>query len=396
MFDSLELLPPDPILGLIEKYAADNNPNKIDLGVGVYKNEQGDTPVLAAVKQAEQIVHQQQTSKSYIGPAGDPGTNRAVQCLLFGEDHDALKTNRVTTFQTPGGCGALSLAAELVKQANSGATVWVSNPTWGNHLSLLGQAGLKIAQYSYYNNQIHAVDFDAMMANLEQGKSGDILLLHGCCHNPCGADLNHDQWQAVAELASTRGITPLIDIAYQGFGEGINEDAYGIRLLADQLPELLVAASCSKNFGLYRERAGSLSVLTNNAAQGEAAFSQLAHISRCIYSMPPSHGAAIVGTILQDQHLNNQWQAEVAEMRDRINRLRSELVQQLNNKGAAQDFSFITKQHGMFSFLGISADQVRRLADEYSIYMVGSSRISIAGINSRNIDYLTDAIVSIL
>jgi len=396
MFENLPQLPADPILGLMDAFRNDSNPNKIDLGVGVYKTEQGATPVLESVKLAERDILELEQTKLYIGPAGAAEFGTAIQSLLLGENHPALADNRVSTLQTPGGCGALRVAAELVKKASPDAVIWVSDPTWGNHIPLLGDTGLQIKTYPYYDVANHGVNFDAMLETLAQAKAGDLVLLHGCCHNPSGADLSQQQWQAVTQLASEKGFTPFIDIAYQGFGTGIEDDAYGVRLMAEQLPELLIASSCSKNFGIYRERVGSVIVIAKNAEQARANGSQLARIVRGIYSMPPSHGAAVVAHILNNDNLRQHWLGELDSMRQRIFQLRGQLLAQLNKKDASSDFSFITQQSGMFSFLDISPAQVQRLRDEFSIYMTGDSRINVAGVNSHNIDYLSSAIVSVL
>lgn len=396
MFESLELLPPDPILGIMAAHRNDPNPQKIDLGVGVYKDEQGNTPVLQSVKQAEQQIFNEENSKSYLPPAGNPDFIGGVQRLLFGENHNAYKENRIATVQSPGGCGALRLGADFALRCNPQATVWISDPTWSNHIPLLGNAGLKLERYPYYDNNEHGIKFDQMTATLKQAKKGDLVLLHGCCHNPCGADLSHDQWQTIADMAEQQGFIPYIDIAYQGFGNGLEEDAYGLRLMAERLPEVIIASSCSKNFGIYRERVGALSVVASSAESAKISCTQMENIARGIYSMPPSHGATAVSLVLENQELNTLWLEELAEMRDRINSLRTLLVDKLREKNASQDFSFIERQRGMFSFLGITPAQVQQLREEYSIYMVDSSRISIAGINQSNIEYLTDSIVAIL
>ncbi|EGG99063.1 Aspartate aminotransferase [gamma proteobacterium IMCC2047] len=396
MFENLSQLPDDPILGLMVTFKEDRNPNKIDLGVGVYKTEQGETPVLKSVKQAERELLEQEKTKLYIGPAGAPEFTSAIEKLVLGDNHPALASQRVSTLQTPGGSGALRVAAELAKKGNPNATIWVGNPTWGNHIPLLSDAGLQIKTFPYYDVASHGVDFDGMMEALAQAKTGDLVLLHGCCHNPSGADLSPQQWQAVTELASQQGFTPFIDIAYQGFGTGIDEDAYGVRLMAENLPELLIASSCSKNFGIYRERVGSVLALSKNSTQAQACSSQLARIVRGIYSMPPSHGAAVVAHILQNDTLRQQWLDELNTMRERIFNLRGQLLEQLTTKGANSNFSFITQQSGMFSFLDINPEQVQRLRDEFSIYMTGDSRINVAGVNRDNIDYLSSAIASVL
>ncbi|MBR9910953.1 MAG: aspartate/tyrosine/aromatic aminotransferase [Gammaproteobacteria bacterium] len=390
MFEQLKALPTDPILGLSAAFARDENPDKIDLGVGVYKTEAGDTPVLDTIKVAEARLLQTETSKSYQGMAGNMAFNQALQALIFG---DLATDSRVNTLQTPGGCGALRVGAELINRARPGANIWVSSPTWANHIPLLGSAGLKFKEYPYYDAGRRALDFDAMYNCLAQVPAGDVVLLHGCCHNPCGADLSNEQWQAVASLAEQQGFTPFIDLAYQGFGDGIEQDAYGVRLLAATLPELMVASSCSKNFGLYRERTGALSVMGTNTASSGVAFGQLQNIARGIYSMPPAHGASLVQIVLEDSQLRRQWSDEVAAMRTRIKQLRQDLAAALADCG---DFDFITRQRGMFSFLGLSEAQVVKLREEHSVYMVGSSRINIAGINSANLANLAGAIKAVL
>ena len=396
MFEQLEVLPADPILGLMTLFKRDSNPNKVDLGVGVYRDEQGHTPILASVKAAEQRHCDAEDTKAYLGPTGTEGFVHGMQGLLFGHGHGVLRDGRAVTVQTPGGCGALRAAAELIGRCNPDTTIWVSDPTWANHIPLLGDAGLTIREYPYYDYAAKAIRFDEMLAALAQAQAGDMVLLHGCCHNPCGADLDRDQWQAVAELVVQRGITPFIDIAYQGFARGLEEDAYGIRLLADTAPELFVASSCSKNFGLYRERVGSVSLVAADAARADAARSQLLSVIRGIYSMPPAHGGAIVDVILNDDDLYRQWTGELGEMRDRINDLRRTLVDTLNRKGAAGRFDFIARQQGMFSFLGVTPEQVQRLQREFGIYILASSRVNVAGLNSRTMDYVTDAVMAVL
>jgi aspartate aminotransferase len=364
--------------------------------VGVYKNELGQTPVMRAVKQAETRLLANQQTKTYVAPAGQDSFNHLIAGLIFGDAlRDQLGGRRVT-FQTPGGCGGLRLGAEFLQKVKPGAKILVSDPTWANHIPLLGEAGLQISKYPYYDYQNHAIRFDAMMDSLATAGQGDLVLLHGCCHNPCGADLDEQQWQAIAALAHKNGFTPFVDLAYQGLGDGIVEDTYGVRLLAETLPELVVVSSCSKNFGLYRERTGSLTVISGNAASAKAAGSQIASIARSIYSMPPDHGAAVVIEILGDSTLNADWETELTEVRNRINGLRTELVNALAAKGIDRDFSFIQREKGMFSFLGLSVDQVHSLINNYSIYLVDSSRINIAGINHSNLDYLADSIKQVL
>ncbi|MDE0980925.1 MAG: aspartate/tyrosine/aromatic aminotransferase [Gammaproteobacteria bacterium] len=396
MFQSLPALPADPILGLMASYRADSNPKKIDLGIGVYKNETGDTPVMTAVKKAEGMILDSQTTKSYVGPTGAAGYNAIVAELLLGKSlNDSLGKRRVTV-QSPGGCGGLRLAAEFIKSANPDATVWVSNPTWANHVPLLGSAGLKIAEYPYYDYDSHSVKFDAMIECLSKIDSGDIVLLHGCCHNPCGADLNQEQWQQVRDVALKQGFTVFIDLAYQGLGDGLEEDVYGTRLLAESLSELIVVSSCSKNFGLYRERTGAMTLICDSDAAATVATTQIAGAARAMYSMPPDHGAAIVQLILSNDVLRKEWDAELTEMRDRINGLRAQFVKQIQSIGIGQDFSFIEREKGMFSFLGVNVDQVQTLVNDYSIYLVNSSRINVAGINDSNIKYLANSLATVL
>lgn len=396
MFETLPLLPADPILGLSAAYQQDTNPNKVDLGVGVYKNDAGLTPVMAAVKAAERLRLEQENTKAYTNPAGYPGANEAVAGLIYGADHAAVSGNRVRTIQTPGGCGALRAAAEFIQRAKPGATIWVSNPTWANHIPLLSSAGLKLREYPYYNYATHSLDFEAMQATLSEIPAGDLVLLHACCHNPSGADLSPEQWQEVARIAQNRGFVPFIDMAYQGFGEGLDEDAYGIRLLAESVPELVVAASFSKNFGLYRERAGTLSLVLANEAQASAAMSQLLSVTRGLYSMPPAHGSAIVDIILHNSELTRQWQEELGQMRQRIQNLRTGLVTSLNQRQDERDFSFIAHERGMFSFLGLNVEQVHRLKNEFSIYMTDTSRISVAGLTVEKMGYVSEAIAQVL
>lgn len=396
MFETLDRLPPDPILGISAAFRDDPDPDKIDVGVGVYKDEQGNTPVLDSVRRAEQRLLEAEDSKTYAPPCGDPAFLQCYEGLVFGEDHPALADGRVSSAQTPGGCGALRVAAELVLRGNPRATVWVGTPSWNNHQPLLGNSGLAIREYPYYDYDNHAVRFDDMISSLEKVGEGDLVLLHACCHNPTGADLSREQWQALAELASRNGFTPFIDMAYQGLADGLAEDAYGVRLFAEQLPELIVVGSCSKNFALYRERTGCLSIVGKNAGQAQTNNSQVASVIRGIYSTPPTHGASIVSTILNDDELAGLWYSELTEMRERMKSLRRLLVDSLTKHGVERDFSFINHQRGMFSFLDISPEQVRRLREEHSIYMLESSRISIAGINKQNVDRLALGIAAVL
>ncbi|MGV3590205.1 MAG: aromatic amino acid transaminase [Gammaproteobacteria bacterium] len=396
MFQAIERRPPDPILGLSAAYKQDTNPNKVDLGVGVYKDEAGNTPVMSAVKKAEQTLWNVEDSKSYIAQAGPDLFIKHVGELVMGAGHKAIADKRVATVLAPGGSGSLRVAAEFVSRNFPGTKIFVSDPTWNNHVPLLGSAGLKLELYPYYDYGTHKIKFDEMMSKLKEAKKGDLVLLHGCCHNPCGADLNREMWNAMVEAAQKQGFTPFIDLAYQGLGDGLAEDAYGLRLMAEKLPEVIVAASMSKNFGLYRERTGAVMVVAENASSAEASNSQILTTAREMYSVPPAHGAYLVSTILDDAALKKEWDAELTEMRNRINGLRAELVRKLKAKGVQRDFSFIQNEKGMFSFLGLTTDQVKRLINEFSIYLVGSSRINVAGLNSKNIDYTVDAIAAVL
>jgi len=394
MFETLPALPPDPILGLMVAFRDDPNRNKVDLGVGVYRNDDGKTPILDSVLSAQIRHNDAETTKSYIGPPGEPGFNDSIQTLLFGDQHVALADKRVSSAQTPGGCGGLRVAAELINRARPSARIWVSDPTWANHVPLLGDAGLSIETYPYFNRTTSSLRFDEMMDRLGTVATGDLVLLHGCCHNPCGVDLDKSQWHALTELALQQGFTPFIDLAYQGLSEGLEDDAFGIRLMAEKLPELLVASSCSKNFGLYRERVGSLVIVSPSSSASDTILSQMLSVIRGIYSMPPNHGGAIVKTILSDPELKQQWRTELTEMRDRINNVRNQFATKLATRLTHDRFNFIPRQRGMFSFLGIDQEQIARLREEYSIYMVDSSRINIAGLNTHNIDYVCDAIAA--
>ncbi|NKF52682.1 aspartate/tyrosine/aromatic aminotransferase [Shewanella sp. WXL01] len=396
MFNALTALPADPILGLLTQYRNDNHPQKIDLGVGVYKDPQGNTPILDCVKNAEQLRTDSETTKVYIGPTGSEQFNQLMSQLAFGSDHSALLADRVRTVSTPGGTGALRVAAEFIKQCNPDATIWVSDPTWANHTGLFEAAGLTVKTYPYYDYDSKTLKFEQMTNALKQVSKDDVVLLHACCHNPSGMDLTNAQWDEVIAIATQQGFTPLIDMAYQGFGDGIDDDAYGVRKMAQAVENMILCSSCSKNFGLYRERIGACTLVASNTAVANTAFSVLLYVIRCIYSMPPAHGAALVETILGTPALKQQWIDELTVMRDRINGNRQMLVDKLIENGVDHDFSFIAKQKGMFSFLGINAAQVKQLKQEHSIYMVDSSRMSIAGISEANVDYLAKSIKAVL
>jgi aspartate aminotransferase len=377
-------------------FRADESKSKVDLSVGVYQDESGATPILECVRRAEHEILEGQTTKSYVGITGNAGFNAGMQALIFGSGNSVIENQRVATIQAPGGSGGLCVAAHLLHRARAGTRVHLSNPSWPNHRPLLTLAGLELEDYPYYDQRTHRVDFDAMVEAVERVESGDVLLLHGCCHNPCGADLSRDQWRELAGLCACRGVVPFIDLAYQGLSEGLEEDAYGVRVMAEHVPELIVVASCSKNFGLYRERVGAVCVVAADRKTRDATLSNLGNIARGLYSMPPDHGAAIVERILHDPGLRQQWESEVRVIRERLNGLRGLLVAELAKRGTPSDFWFIEQERGMFSFLGISREQVVRLREEFHVYMVESSRINVAGINSANVDYVADSIAAVL
>jgi aspartate aminotransferase len=396
MFERLERAPDDPILGLMAAFRADSDPKKVDLGVGVFRDAKGDTPVLDCVRKAEQAILARQTSKTYVAPAGNAGFNQAMERLVFGSEHPVFGAERIRSIQGPGGCGALRLGAELVRLAAPQSTVHVSTPTWANHVPLMTGTGLQLARYPYYEPARGTINFGAMCQALEALPAGDVVLLHASCHNPTGADLSREQWQELVPLFRRKHLLPYIDMAYQGLGTGQEEDAFGIRLFAAELPEVLVAVSCSKNFGLYRERVGVLHVVTDSAAVGLAALSHEVRVARSIYSMPPDHGAAIVHEILGNEALRDSWTRELQGMRERINGLRRQLVVQLREACPARDFGFIAQQRGMFSLLGLSVDEVKRIRAQQHVYMTDDSRINIAGLRAENIEYFARAVAQVL
>mgnify|MGYP001233252530 FL=1 len=396
MFENLKPTKTDPILGLMAAFRNDPRKEKIDLGVGVYMDDSGHTPVMTAVKSAEARLFDEERTKSYQAIPGDSLYNECMMKLLFGDTHEILKTGRVSTLQAPGGSGALRVGAELILRAKTDATIWIGTPSWPNHVPLLGGAGLSIQQYPYYDTNLREIRFDEMMETLKQVPRGDVVLLHGCCHNPTGADLDPSHWEEITELALSKGFIPFIDIAYQGLGKGLEADAYGLRTMASKLPELIIASSCSKNFGLYRERTGSISFISDSSHQAEIVLSQAKAVARQMYSMPPAHGALLVAMILDNETLRLQWQNELEQVRCRIISMRSVLVDRIKNNSAGINFDHIERQSGMFSFLGISAVQLERLRKDYGIYIVSSTRINIAGINSHNINYLSESIKSVL
>jgi len=396
MFEHLKAVPPDPILGILSAYAADPNPNKIDLGIGVYKNEAGATPMLECVLEAEKILIATQTSKSYLGPPGVVGFNSAMSDLLFGPDSDVLQQGRVRTIQTPGGTGGLRVAADLVKTALPDAAIWASDPTWPNHMAIFPASGLPMHAYPYFDRLNSTLRFVDMMESLQQRGPGDVVLFHACCHNPCGVSPNPEQWEAITNLAAERGFTPMVDIAYMGFERGIEEDTLAVRLFSEKCPEVIVVSSCSKNFAVYRERAGAISIVCENDQKAADVQTVINSLTRKNYSMPPTHGPAIIDIILHSDELTKLWESEVTTMRNRINSLRKTLSEKIIASGISKDFSFLQRQSGMFSFLGLSVEQVHRLKNEFAIYTVDSARINVASFNDGNIEYFIDALSKVL
>ncbi len=396
MFEHLKAVPPDPILGILSAYAADPNPKKIDLGIGVYKNEAGATPMLECVVEAEKILIATQTSKSYLGPPGVVGFNSAMSDLLFGPDSDVLQQGRVRTIQTPGGTGGLRVAADLVKTAVPDAAIWASDPTWPNHMAIFPASGLPMHAYPYFDRLNSTLRFVEMMESLRQRGPGDVVLFHACCHNPCGVSPDQEQWEAITNLAAERGFTPMVDIAYMGFERGIEEDTLAVRLFSEKCPEVIVVSSCSKNFAVYRERTGAISIVCENDQKAADVQTVINSLTRKNYSMPPTHGPAIIDIILHSDELTKLWESEVTTMRNRINSLRKTLSEKIIASGISKDFSFLQRQSGMFSFLGLSVEQVHRLKNEFAIYTVDSARINVASFNDGNIEYFIDALSKVL
>lgn len=396
MFESLQMAPPDPILGLSDAFKADPNPDKINLSIGVFQDEQGRTAVLDSVKRAERLMLEQETSKTYLPIPGPEAYGQVVREMLFGATHEILASKRAVTAQTPGGTGGLRVAGDFLKDHVGVSTVWMSDPTWANHGPIFQAAGLQTKTYPYYDHAQNALDFEAMLAALKTVPAGDAVLLHGCCHNPSGMDPDPEQWAAIAAVARERGFLPLFDFAYQGFGDGLREDAAGLGAFCGEGCELLVVSSFSKNFSLYNERVGALTLVARDAEQAARAMSNLKLSIRTNYSNPPVHGGAIVTTILQNAELKSEWERELAQMRQRIHQMRSLMVDALAAKGVQKDFSFIKAQKGMFSFSGLSKEQVARLRDDYAIYIVGSGRINVAGLSHSNIERVSSAIAAVL
>lgn len=395
-FKKIEAAPADPILGLGEAFKADTREGKVNLGIGVYKDAQGQTPVVRAVKEAEKRLLETENTKNYLSIDGVAEYNGQTQKLLFGADSEIMASQRAKTAQSLGGTGALRVAAEFIKRQLGARNIWISSPTWPNHNAIFQSVGVNICDYRYYDKTSHGLDWDGLVEDLGRAQPGDVVLLHGCCHNPTGIDPTPEQWETLAGMAAEKGWLPLFDFAYQGFANGLEEDAYGLRAFARRNRELLVASSYSKNFGMYNERVGAFTLVADDAETADRAFSQVKTIIRTLYSNPASHGGSSVALVLKDEELKAQWVAELDEMRGRIKAMRKKFVDLLKEKGANQDFDFIIRQNGMFSFSGLTPEQVDRLRDEFAIYAVRSGRINVAGITEDNIDYLCESIVKVL
>ncbi|HEU5295736.1 MAG TPA: amino acid aminotransferase [Burkholderiaceae bacterium] len=396
LFSNVELAPRDPILGITEQFVADPNPHKVNLGVGIYYDENGRLPLLKCVAAAEQAMVESPTARGYLPIDGMPDYDKAAQHLAFGESSAAVAERRIATVQGLGGTGALKVAADFLKRLNPRASVLISDPSWENHRALFTQAGFEVGSYPYYDAASHGVRFDAMLDALNATSAGTVVVLHACCHNPTGCDVSDQQWSAVAACARSRGWIPLLDMAYQGFGRGLDEDAAAVRLFVDAGVDCLVATSFSKNFSLYGERVGALSVVCGQPHEAQRVLSQLKVLIRTNYSNPPTHGAKAIAIVLADAALRRLWQEELAQMRERIRRMREQLIAKLKDAGVRQDMSFIAAQRGMFSYSGLSAEQMRRLRSDFSVYGVDSGRICVAALNERNLAYVAQSIARVV
>ena len=396
MFEVVNAAPPDAILGINEAFKKDSNPAKVNLSVGVYKDNSGQTPILETVKVAESRILEAESTKSYLGIDGNPEYCRLAQELLFGADHEAVTSGRVAMVQAPGGTGALRVAAEFIKCSFPQAQIWCSQPTWPNHPKIFEAAGIAVQNYAYFDAESNSVDIDALLSSLGEIPAGDVVCLHACCHNPTGADLSADQWKQIGDVVAERGLLPLLDFAYLGFGDGLEPDSVAVRELTRPGCELMIANSFSKNFGLYRERIGALATVTQSAEQAGNILSQQKAAVRANYSNPPAHGSAIVATILGDADLRSQWEVELATMRNRINDIRSKFASSMKEKSPDTNFDFISKQRGMFSFSGLTPLQVDELRSKHSIYIVRNGRINVAGLTDDNVETVCTAISAVL
>lgn len=396
MWSNIEAAPADSIFGLTEAFKCEQNPQKVNLGVGVYKDDQGNTPVLDCVKTAEKILLEGEKSKSYLPIAGDPVYGQCVQKLIFGQESDILQSGRAATVHAPGGTGALRIGAQLLYKFKAEGSLWVSTPTWANHIGIFSDAGFTIEQYPYYNKDTKNLDFKNFEQCLLNVPAGDIVLLHACCHNPSGVDLSKEQWLRVAQIAQEKGWMPFLDFAYQGFSKGISEDRVAVEIMAQAGIDFFVASSFSKNFGLYNERTGALTIVAPSAGEADIAMSHLKKTVRVIYSNPPAHGGLTVATVLSDETLYAKWVKELDEMRNRIVEMRNALVDGLASRNIGTDFSYIKEQSGMFSFSGLDDETVSWLRREKGVYVVGGGRINVAGLTSSNVNYVCDSIAEAL
>lgn len=395
MFESIQPAPADPILGLTEAFRGDTSPHKINLGVGVYQDALGQTPALACVTKAQEQLASKGSSSSYLPIPGLADYTAAVQRLAFGNSHEVVTSGRAMTAQTPGGTGALRVVGDFLAKNLPGSTLWVTDPTWANHANIFNAAGVSLAKFAYFDKQTNSLALADMLEAIGKIPAGDAVLLHGCCHNPTGVDPTPNEWEQIARKVYAQKLLPILDFAYQGFGDGIEQDAAGLRAMARPGEAMVLCSSFSKNFGLYCERVGAATFVTDNAEQASVVGSQVKRVIRANYSNPPAHGARLVATVLADDGLRDQWLSELASMRDRINGMRNLLVDKLKEKGVAGDFEFIRRQRGMFSFSGLTKEQVHALRNRHSIYIVDSGRINVAGITPDNVDRLTEAIAEV-
>jgi len=392
----VQMAPRDPILGLTEAYNADKNTKKVNLGVGVYTGDDGKVPLLECVRRAEQQLVEQPVARNYLPIDGLAAYDKAVQNLVFGADSPALKEGRIITVQTLGGTGGLRVGGDFLRRSAPQAELWISDPSWENHRAVFENAGFKVNTYAYYDAKTRGVNFDAMLAALKAVPAGDIVLLHACCHNPTGVDLSEAQWAAVAETMQARGLVPFLDIAYQGFGDGIDADGAAVRRFAQTGMPLFVANSFSKSFSLYGERVGSLNVVAGTSEEGARVLSQIKRVVRANYSNPPTHGSKIVATVLTSPELRTLWEQELGQMRERIKDMRKLLVEKIHARVPGADFSFVTRQRGMFSYSGLTKEQVIRMREEFAVYAIESGRICVAALNTKNVDYSADAIAKVI
>ena len=390
IFKNLQQQPPDKILALMTAFKEDPRDQKLDLGVGVYKDPTGITPIMRSIKLAEKKWWEIESSKAYVGLVGDPAFSDAIISLVLG---NSIPRNLIASAATPGGTGAVRQGFELFKIANPGVRVFVSDPTWPNHISILQYLNIPFETYRYFDNETRGVDFDSMVSDLSRAKAGDVILLHGCCHNPTGANLDKQQWKIIIDLLNENGATPMIDLAYQGFGDGLEEDAYATRLIADSVPETVIASSCSKNFGIYRERAGLLMLISQDSSKRNINQSMLAYLNRQNYSFPPDHGSRLVSIVLNDKDLRSDWMSELEDIRNSLLNLRVQLSDELQKISGSDRFSFIASHRGMFSRLGATPSQVEKMRKEFGIYMVSDSRFNVAGLNNETVPALAKAII---